>query len=149
MSVVVSACACIMGRWEGEALTEEATGMEPIAELDAVEFGDAELDGAAARPERSPSPSRGNVSASLIDELLAEAEFEPKSRSYRRAKAGVQALLQHSLEPGTQKPHNARHVIDSMIADIDARLSAQLNAILHHPRYKELESAWAGLYFAI
>ncbi|MDE1150599.1 MAG: type VI secretion system contractile sheath large subunit [Azospirillaceae bacterium] len=38
-----------------------------------------------------------------------------------------------------------RLVIDQLIASIDALLTAQVNAILHHPRFQQLEASWRGL----
>jgi type VI secretion system protein ImpC len=36
-----------------------------------------------------------------------------------------------------------------MIAEIDQRMSAQINAILHHPQFQKLESTWRGLKYLI
>jgi len=36
-----------------------------------------------------------------------------------------------------------------MIAEIDKRLSAQVNEVLHHPEVQKLESAWRGLRWSI
>jgi type VI secretion system protein ImpD len=41
----------------------------------------------------------------------------------------------------------ARIRISSLIAEIDARLTAQVNVILHHPRFRKLEAAWRGLHY--
>ncbi|MEA1649103.1 type VI secretion system contractile sheath large subunit [Nitrospirillum sp. BR 11164] len=38
-----------------------------------------------------------------------------------------------------------RLVIDQLIAAIDALLTAQVNAILHNPRFQQLEASWRGL----
>ena len=35
------------------------------------------------------------------------------------------------------------------IARLDALLSAQVNAILHHPRFQQLEASWRGLHFLV
>src|SRR5690606_32348163 len=43
---------------------------------------------------------------------------------------------------------DAAHV-DSMIAELDRRMSAQLDEILHHPDVQALEAAWRGLRFVI
>ncbi len=39
--------------------------------------------------------------------------------------------------------------IDAMIAEIDRKLSDQMNAILHHPEFQALESAWRGLDYLV
>lgn len=39
--------------------------------------------------------------------------------------------------------------VDTLIAELDRRLSAQLDEILHHPRMQSLEAAWRGLRFVV
>ena len=39
--------------------------------------------------------------------------------------------------------------VEAMVAAIDAKVSAQLNAILHHEDFQRLESAWRGLKFLV
>ena len=38
-----------------------------------------------------------------------------------------------------------RRLVEALIGEIDLALSAQLDAILHHPEYQELEASWRGL----
>jgi len=40
-------------------------------------------------------------------------------------------------------------LVDSFIADIDTVLSAQMDEILHHEDFKEVESTWRGLLFLV
>lgn len=40
-------------------------------------------------------------------------------------------------------------MLDQQIAAIDEKLSAQLDAILHHPDFQKLESAWKGMKFLV
>ncbi len=40
-----------------------------------------------------------------------------------------------------------RRLLDRDIAEIDAVLSRWTNAVLHHPRFQALESAWRGVYW--
>jgi type VI secretion system protein ImpC len=44
---------------------------------------------------------------------------------------------------------NLPRTIDKAIAAIDARLSAQLNEIVHHPRFLQLEGSWRGLNYLV
>jgi type VI secretion system protein ImpC len=39
--------------------------------------------------------------------------------------------------------------IEAMIAEIDKRLSSQVNAILHHADFQQLESGWRGLHYLV
>lgn len=40
-------------------------------------------------------------------------------------------------------------LIDDRVAEIDATLTKQVNAILHHPAFQELEATWRGLYYLV
>jgi type VI secretion system ImpC/EvpB family protein len=42
-----------------------------------------------------------------------------------------------------------RQWLDRQIAQIDAAVTGQLNAILHHPRFQRLEAAWRGLEYLV
>ncbi len=42
-----------------------------------------------------------------------------------------------------------RRRVASDVADIDAAISRQVNAILHHPRFRTLEATWRGLRYLI
>lgn len=41
------------------------------------------------------------------------------------------------------------NALDRDIARIDDLLSAQVNAIIHHPRFQRLEASWRGLHFLV
>ena len=40
-------------------------------------------------------------------------------------------------------------VVEAAIAAIDRRLSEQLNVILHHPDFQQMEATWRGLDFLV
>jgi type VI secretion system protein ImpC len=42
-----------------------------------------------------------------------------------------------------------KNLLDGLVASIDARLSEQLNEVLHHKEFQRLESGWRGLKFLI
>ena len=39
--------------------------------------------------------------------------------------------------------------VESLMAELDALLTVQVNAILHHPEFQHLEAAWRGLHFLV
>ena len=39
--------------------------------------------------------------------------------------------------------------IKAIIAEIDAKLTEQVNVILHNERFQQLESAWRGLHYLV
>lgn len=90
-----------------------------------------------------------DAAPSLLDEILAETKLKPSDDGYDVARQGVEAFIADLLAPGRMAEKADRAVVDRMIAEIDKRLSAQVNEILHHPQVQALESAWRGLKFLI
>ena len=39
--------------------------------------------------------------------------------------------------------------IESIVAEIDRQLAAQINLILHHPEFQQIEASWRGLRFLV
>ena len=50
-------------------------------------------------------------------------------------------LFLHDLKPDK----DLTQALNDAVADVDARLSAQLSDILHHPAFQKLEGSWRGL----
>ena len=86
---------------------------------------------------------------SLLDDILAETKLKPSDDVYDVAKRGVTAFITELLAPGKAIERVDKSLVDAMIAELDARMSAQVNEILHKPEFQKLESAWRGLRFMI
>ncbi|WP_437573569.1 type VI secretion system contractile sheath large subunit [Sorangium sp. So ce887] len=86
---------------------------------------------------------------SLLDEILAETKMTPGDEGYEIAKRGVQAFISELVAPRREGEKVDKAFVDALIAEIDVKLSRQINEILHHPSFQKLESAWRGLKFVI
>jgi type VI secretion system protein ImpC len=86
---------------------------------------------------------------SLLDEIVTATKLKPTDDSYSLAKKGVEALIAQLIEPGKKIEKISKAVVDDMIAEVDEKLSRQIDAILHHPKVQELESAWRSLKFLV
>lgn len=85
----------------------------------------------------------------LLDTIMQETKMQPADDSFSMAKKGVQALIQEMLAPKRAgEKVNSAH-INEMIAEIDGKLSGQVDQILHHPEVQKLESAWRGLKYLV
>ncbi len=82
---------------------------------------------------------------SILDEITAETKRKPTDEDYGVVKRGVEVLLQELLKPKRAAERIDKALVDAMIAEIDTRMSAQLDEVLHHPTFQQLESAWTGL----
>jgi type VI secretion system protein ImpC len=89
------------------------------------------------------------TSASLLDEILNETRMAPSDDGYDVAKKGVHAFIVELLGPNHQAGKIDKSLVDAMIVEIDAKLSKQLDAVLHDPGFQKLESAWRGLKFVV
>ncbi len=102
----------------------------------------SELERQAEQKEQVEAPE---AEESLLDAILQETRIKPTDEGYSVAKRGVEALLAELVAPGKEAVPVSKALIDDMIAEIDQKLSRQLDEILHHPEFQKLESAWRGL----
>ena len=90
-----------------------------------------------------------NVEMSDFEKLLNQ-EFKPKSDAANLAvQSAVQTLVGQALEHANLISENSVKTIESIIAELDKKLSAQVNLILHNEKFQEIESAWRGLSYLV
>jgi type VI secretion system protein ImpC len=83
-------------------------------------------------------------------ESLLNKEFKPKTAEAKSAvKLAVQTLAEQALAASTLVSDNAIKTIEAIIAEIDRKLSEQINLILHHDDFKALEGSWRGLHYLV
>ena len=67
----------------------------------------------------------------------------------QRLTAGIQVFLDLATRNNARIERIDKTLLDQFIARIDQTISGQLDAILHHPDFQRLESAWRGLHFLL
>ncbi|MCV2869204.1 type VI secretion system contractile sheath large subunit [Defluviimonas sp. WL0002] len=81
---------------------------------------------------------------------LLQKEFRPKSDQAKSAvEQAVKTLAQQALENTALISDDALRSIESIISVIDQKLTEQVNLILHHEDFQQLESAWRGLHYLV
>ncbi len=89
------------------------------------------------------------MEASEFESLLTK-EFKPKSDKAKEAVvAAVQTLAEQALAGTTTISDDAIKSIESMIAELDKKLSDQINLIMHHEDFQALEGSWRGLHHLV
>ncbi|MEL6265692.1 MAG: type VI secretion system contractile sheath large subunit, partial [Pseudomonadota bacterium] len=89
------------------------------------------------------------IEATELDALL-QKEFKPKSDAAKSAvEDAVNTLAAQALQNSALISQDVLASIESMIAEIDKKLSDQVNEILHHEDFRKLEGAWRGLHFLV
>jgi type VI secretion system protein ImpC len=83
-------------------------------------------------------------------EGLLRKEFKPKTDRAREAvQAAVQELAAQALQQTALISDDAVRTIETIIAEIDRKLSEQINLIIHHPDFQQLEGTWRGLSYLV
>ncbi len=81
---------------------------------------------------------------------LLQREFKPKTpEALDAVQTAVKTLAEHALKDATIIASEALQSIEAMMAAIDLKLSEQINLILHHEEFQQLESAWRGLHHLV
>lgn len=88
-------------------------------------------------------------SLSLIDDILSATRLTPDNEAYSVTKKGVEALIAQIFEPGKGAEKVNAQICDTMIAELDKKMSRQLDEILHHSDFQKLESSWRSLKFLV
>ncbi len=81
----------------------------------------------------------------LLDQIITNTkQTEPD-----RAQDLVKNLVEQALSGTVTFDRNLTRTFDKAIAAIDAKLSTQLNAIIHDPKFLKLEGSWRGLHYLV
>jgi type VI secretion system protein ImpC len=81
---------------------------------------------------------------------LLSKEFRPRTdRARSEVEEAVKTLAEQALAYTNLISSDAVESIESMIAEIDRKLSDQINLIMHHEDFQQVESAWRGLHYLV
>lgn len=98
---------------------------------------------------QSPQTEALQVEGNELTALL-QKEFKPKSDEAKGAvERAVRTLAEQALAQTSLISADVVKSIESIIAEIDRKLSEQINRILHHDDFQKLEGAWRGLHHLV
>jgi len=81
---------------------------------------------------------------------LLQKEFKSRTEDSKEAvETAVRTLAEQALEGVNLVSGDALATIEALIAQIDKKLTEQVNLILHHEDFQKLESAWRGLHYLV
>ena len=81
---------------------------------------------------------------------LLSKEFKPKTDQAREAViAAVRTMAEQALVNTDIISHDAYHTVESLIAELDHKLSEQVNLIIHNEEFQKLEGTWRGLAYLV
>ncbi len=95
--------------------------------------------------EELQNESAADGSDSLLDNIMEQTRMVPSEEGYDIAKRGVAAFIENLIGSNqTEEPVN-KALVDKMLVELDKKISAQMDAILHCEPLQQMESAWRGL----
>lgn len=81
---------------------------------------------------------------------LLTRQFKPKSeRARQEVESAVRTLAEQVLNQSDIVADDVTQTINAYVAEIDRKLSEQINLILHHADFQKLEGAWRGLHHLV
>ena len=105
----------------------------------------------AKEQAQSQAPEKVEERTELGDfQMLLSKEFKPKTDNAKTAiTSAVQTLAQQARAESQLISDDVVRSVEAIIAEIDRKLSEQLNSILHHEDFKKLEGTWRGLHHLV
>jgi len=98
------------------------------------------------------APEEARVETREADEFAAllKQSFKPRTeRAATEVENAVNTLVQQALADTSLIKSDVLDTIEEMIAQLDKKLSAQMNAIVHAPEFQQIEGGWRGLAYLI
>src|SRR5690349_11800238 len=100
----------------------------------------------AALPPASTPMGSGFSARELFEQALSATESRTGVRP-ARALDDFQSLLRDIVAPYVEpKPDPQK---PELVAQVDAAISGQMRALLHHPDFQALEAAWRAVFFLV
>ncbi len=85
----------------------------------------------------------------LLDQIVEQGRFGRDNAAKERGKDLVKNFVSQILEGSIKISADTEAMINARIAQIDHLLSIQLNEIMHHPDFQQLEASWRGLKYLL
>src|ERR1700693_4187742 len=102
-----------------------------------------------AEAEKVAAAQVSTTEADQFEALLTK-EAKPKTdRARAEVEGAVRTLAEQALRETTVISDDVIGTIKAIIAEIDKKISDQMNVILHSERFQQLESAWRGLNYLV
>ena len=85
----------------------------------------------------------------LLEQIINAGRIGRDDEQRAQSRRQIATLVDEVLQGEARVSRDLESTITARIADIDALLSRQLNAILHAPAFQRLEASWRGLHYLV
>ena len=90
--------------------------------------------------EQQTQDQAAGEEVSLLESIMARTSMEPSDEGFDVAKKGVEFFVSEMLKGKPNEDPINKALVDRMIAQVDQQIGKQLDVILHHPDFQEIES---------
>src|SRR6516225_2642060 len=102
----------------------------------------------SAEQAKAAAATTTTTEDNLLDKILDRTK-PLNDKEQERNKDYVGQFLRQVVQPGQVISKDVETNIKYWIAEIDKKLSAQLNEIMHAPEFQRLEASWRGLHYLV
>src|SRR5436305_928121 len=103
----------------------------------------------SAQPaQAAQAGAQAQAQPGLLDQVIDATRPDDQS-ARERAKNSLRDFLDHVVKPGQVVSKDVETNIKYWINEIDKKLTAQLNQVMHHEDFQKLESTWRGLHYLV
>lgn len=99
----------------------------------------------SAASEAVAEDRQSGAEGSLLDQVMANSRMAPADEGYDVARRGVATFISNLLKSEEKGQPVNKALVDQMVVELDRKISAQMDEVLHSPKLQELESSWRGL----
>jgi type VI secretion system protein ImpC len=103
-------------------------------------------------PDATTQGAAGAGAAIELNEFESLLSKEFKARDVQKQSAvstAVRTLAEQALATSKSISPDVIKTISAIIAEIDRKISEQVNLIMHHEEFKQLEGSWRGLHHLV
>jgi len=102
---------------------------------------------AANKPAAAAATAAAPAGPSLLDQIVTEGRVARDESAKEWGRGLVKEFVKQVLDGQMTVSPDLEAMILRRIAQIDHLLSLQLNEILHHPKFQQLEATWRGIRY--
>ncbi len=103
----------------------------------------------AVEQKNTEAQSGGLAELDQFSEMLRQTIKPRTKEASDEVDNAVTALVRQVMGDQNLVSEDVLDTLQSVIASLDKKLSDQMNAILHHPEFQKIESAWRGLAYTV
>src|SRR5262245_46522104 len=96
-------------------------------------------------PEAAPQAQE----VSLLDKLIADSRLARDEDQRELARNLIGEFVDQVVTGSMKVSKDTQAMVNARIGQIDALISRQLNAIMHHEDFQRLEGSWRGLHYFV